>query len=136
MPLRSPGGSLSDARANIHTRISCDSLRNPNAPTGTAKAMEVATSADLHTLIDLLFSAEELRRLADLIAGTPDQALQDASHFATEPAARSLEDSHPELSARLWRAQGMQIVDAGKASTTTPPWRTSSRRNVATSVRA
>ena len=79
------------------------------------KAMDAATSADLHTMIDLLIAAKEISRLADLIAGTPDQALQDASHFATEPAAKSLEESHPELAARLWRSQGMRIVDAGKS---------------------
>jgi hypothetical protein len=33
----------------------------------------------------------------------------------TEPAATRLEKSHPELAARLWRAQGMRIVDAKKS---------------------
>ncbi len=41
--------------------------------------------------------------------------LQGASHFATEPAAKALEDARPELAARLWRAQGMRIVEAGKS---------------------
>jgi len=80
-----------------------------------AKAMDAAGRADLHTLIDLLIAAKEIGRLADLIAATPDQALQDTSHFATEPAAKALEEPHPELAARLWRAQGMRIVDAGKS---------------------
>jgi len=31
------------------------------------------------------------------------------------PAARKLEKPHPELAARLWRAQAMRIVDAGKS---------------------
>jgi hypothetical protein len=90
-------------------------VAEPDRADWHAKAMDAARSADLHTLIDLLIAAKETGRLADLISGTPDQALQDASHFATEPAAKSLEEPHPELAARLWRAQGMRIVDAGKS---------------------
>jgi len=37
------------------------------------------------------------------------------SHYATEPAAKKLEKTHPGLAARLWRAQGMRIVEAGKS---------------------
>ena len=90
-------------------------VAEPDRADWHAKAMAAARSADLHTIIDLLIAAKEIGRLADLIAGTSDQALQDASHFATEPAAKSLEEPHPELAARLWRAQGMRIVDAGKS---------------------
>ena len=90
-------------------------VADPDRADWHAKAMEGTRSADLHTLIDLLIAAKEIGRLADLIAGTPDQTLQDASHFATEPAAKSLEEPHPELAARLRRTQGMRIVDAGKS---------------------
>jgi len=37
------------------------------------------------------------------------------SHYATEPAAKHLEDGHPDLAARLWRAQGLRIVEAKKS---------------------
>jgi uncharacterized Zn finger protein len=90
-------------------------VAEPDRAAWHAKAMDATRSADLHTLIDLLIAAKEIGRLADLIADTPDEALQDASHFATEPAAKVLEESRPDLAARLWRAQGMRIVDAGKS---------------------
>ena len=80
-----------------------------------ARAMDAANRADLHTRIELLIAAREIGRLGDLIAGTTDGALQGASHSATEPAAKALEDARPELAARLWRAQGMRIVEAGKS---------------------
>jgi uncharacterized Zn finger protein len=44
-----------------------------------------------------------------------DEALQEASHFTTEPAARALEKAQPELAARVWRAQGIRIVEAAKS---------------------
>jgi hypothetical protein len=84
-------------------------------PAWHAQALDAARGADVHTLIDLLIAAGETSRLADLISGTADEALQAASHFATEPAAQGLEDTHPELAARLWRAQGLRIVEAGKS---------------------
>jgi uncharacterized Zn finger protein len=37
------------------------------------------------------------------------------SHLTTEPAARKLEKTHPGIAARLWRAQGMRILDAKKS---------------------
>ena len=90
-------------------------VEEPDRADWQARALDAATGADLHTLIDLLIAAGEIGRLADLIAGTTDEALQGASHFATEPAAEALEDVRPELAARLWRAQGMRILEAGKS---------------------
>jgi hypothetical protein len=37
------------------------------------------------------------------------------SHHATERAAKKLEKTHPDLAARLWRAQGMRVVNAKKS---------------------
>jgi hypothetical protein len=37
------------------------------------------------------------------------------SAYAAEPVAKKLEKSHPEVAARLWRAQGMRIVNAKKS---------------------
>ena len=53
--------------------------------------------------------------MADLVCGASDEALEHVTHYATEPAARKLEKSHSGLAARLWRAQGMRIVDAKKS---------------------
>ncbi|MHB8764930.1 MAG: hypothetical protein ACYDA8_11435 [Deferrisomatales bacterium] len=55
---------------------------------------------------------------AALIASEPARAAElyeTLSHFVTEPAAAKLEKAHPDLAARLWRAQGLRIVNAGKS---------------------
>ena len=79
------------------------------------KALDAARGADLHSVIELLVETRETERLGDLVRGTTDDALENTSHYATEPAAIKLEKAHPELAARLWRAQAMRIVDAGKS---------------------
>jgi uncharacterized Zn finger protein len=79
------------------------------------KAMDAAKRADLHCAIELLLETTETQRLADLVRSATDQALQSTTHYATEPAAKRLEKSHADLAARLWRAQAMRIVDAGKS---------------------
>jgi uncharacterized Zn finger protein len=84
-------------------------------PTWHEKALETAKSADLHSLIELLVETNEIGRLAELVRGIADKRLAQVSHFATEPAAKKLEKSYPELAARLWRAQGLRILDARKS---------------------
>jgi hypothetical protein len=79
------------------------------------KALNAASGADLRSLLELFIETKEIERLADLVRGSPDQALEDVSHFAAEPAAKRLEKSYPGLAARLWRAQGMRILDAKKS---------------------
>jgi len=79
------------------------------------KAMEAAKGADLHDLIELLLETKEMNRLAELVRGTSDEALEQVSHYATEPAAKKLEKTHADVAARLWRAQGMRIVNAKKS---------------------
>jgi len=79
------------------------------------KALDAARGADLHSVMELFVETRETERLAELVRVTTDVALENISHFATEPAAMRLEKPHPELAARLWRAQAMRIVDAGKS---------------------
>jgi len=79
------------------------------------KAIGAAGGEDLDSLIELLLETKELERLADLVRRSKDAALEDVSHHATEPAAKKLEKGHPGLAARLWCAQGMRIVKAGKS---------------------
>jgi hypothetical protein len=79
------------------------------------KALDAAKGADLHSVMQLLVETKETERLAELVRVTADVALENISHYATEPAAMKLEKPHPELAARLWRAQAMRIVDAGKS---------------------
>jgi hypothetical protein len=79
-----------------------------------AKAMDAA-EGDLHSLMELFIETKEMHRLAESVPGATDKALQNLSHYATEPVAKKLEKIHPDLAARLWRAQGMRIVDGGKS---------------------
>jgi hypothetical protein len=79
------------------------------------KALDAAKGADLHSVMELFVEIGKTERLADLVRVTTDAALENISHYATEPAAMKLEKPHPALAARLWRAQAMRIVDAGKS---------------------
>ncbi len=79
------------------------------------RALDAATAADLAALLELLVETRETERLAKLVGGATDKALESVSHYATEPAARRMEKGHPGLAARLWRAQGMRIVEAKKS---------------------
>lgn len=79
------------------------------------RAIAAAKSADLDSAIELLVETKEMERLAGLIHKASDQALEDLSHYTTEPLARKLEKSRPGLAARLWRAQGLRIVNAKKS---------------------
>ena len=79
------------------------------------RALDAAKRADLHSLLELFIETKETGRLAELVRGSTDKALEDVSHYATEPAAKRLEKKHSDLAARLWRAQWMRIVDAKKS---------------------
>lgn len=79
------------------------------------KAMQAAAASDLGSLIELFLGTKELDRLADHLRRRGNDALEELSHYTTEPAARSLEKAHPDVAARLWSAQGMRIVDAKKS---------------------
>ena len=95
------------------------------------KALNAAEGADLHSQLELFIETGEMERLAALVSNSTDQALEAMSHYATEPAAKRLEDGHPSLAARLWRARGLRIVDAKRASTTTPRFRISNAPGIA-----
>ena len=79
------------------------------------KAVEAAKGSDLDSLIELLLKTKELERLASLVRGSPGEALENISHHVTEPAAKKLEKTHPDVAARLWCAQGLRIVNAKKS---------------------
>ncbi len=79
------------------------------------KAIEAATGTDLQSLIELLIETKEIERLAAVVGERKDAAIEGVSHYATEPAAKKLEKTHPEIAARLWCAQGMRVVNAKKS---------------------
>jgi hypothetical protein len=82
------------------------------------KAVEEAVRADGHSLapvIGVLVQTQETGHLAELLSSRTDDDLQRLSHFVLEPAAESLEKTHPECAARLWCAAGLRVVNAGKS---------------------
>jgi len=84
-------------------------------PEWREKALDAAKGADLHSAIELFIETKEMERLAELVRSATDIALESVSHYATEPAAKKLQRLHPDLAARLWRAQAMRVVDANKS---------------------
>jgi len=79
------------------------------------KAIAAARGADLRSIMELFLATKEMVRLCELVRQSEDRALESLSHFTTEPVARKLEKTAPDLAARLWRAQGMRIVNAKKS---------------------
>jgi hypothetical protein len=79
------------------------------------KALNASKGADLHSLLELFIETKEMERLAELVRASSEKALEKVSHYATKPAAKRLEKRHADLAGRLWRAQGMRIVNAKKS---------------------
>jgi uncharacterized Zn finger protein len=79
------------------------------------KALDASKGADLDSVLELFLETKEMERLAELVRGSTDQALEQVSPLHHPAAAKKLERTYPDLAARLWRAQGMRIVDARKS---------------------
>jgi uncharacterized Zn finger protein len=79
------------------------------------KAMEASEKGDLSLQIELWLEKKEINRLVERLRRATDEELERLSHFTTEPAARKLERSHPEVAARVYRALAMRVVNAGKS---------------------
>ena len=79
------------------------------------KAMEASEKGDLSSQIELWLEKKETDRLVSRLRRAADEELEDLSHFRTEPLAHKLERSHPDISARVYRALCMRIVNAGKS---------------------
>jgi hypothetical protein len=79
------------------------------------KAMSVIAGGDLGSLVELLLGTGETARLVELLRRASDETLAAESHHVTERAAKKLEKVHPDVAARLWRAQGLRIVNAKKS---------------------
>ncbi len=114
--------ALESAWAEYHEHPSVYSYRNlmkfvtkPDRAAWHEKAIEAAAGTDLYSLIGLLLETKEIERLAELVARSADDALEQVSHYMLEPAARKLEKTDVAAVARLWRAMGMRIVKAGKS---------------------
>lgn len=79
------------------------------------KAMDASEKGDLSSQIELWLEKREIDRLVARLRRATDEELEDLSHYRSGPAARKVERSHPEVAARVYRALGMRIVNAGKA---------------------
>ena len=79
------------------------------------KAMEASEKGDLSSQIELWLAKKETDRLVARMREATDEELEDVSHYRTEPLALRLERSHPGIAARVYRALGMRIVNAGKS---------------------
>jgi hypothetical protein len=79
------------------------------------KAMAASEKGDLSSLVELWLDHEEFDRLVSYLHRITDDELEGLSHYRTEPLARKLERSHPDVSARVYRALCMRIVNAGKS---------------------
>jgi hypothetical protein len=80
-----------------------------------AKALGALDVADLSSRIDLFVKTKEWERLAADVEAALRGQLVALSHYTTEPAAKSLEKSHPLLAAKLHVAMALRIVEAKKS---------------------
>jgi hypothetical protein len=79
------------------------------------KAMKASEQANLSSLIELWLSVKEIGRLVDRLNRASDRELEGLSHYATEPAAKRLERTHPAIAAKVFRALCVRILNAGKS---------------------
>ena len=79
------------------------------------RAFAVADKADLGSCISLCVKAREWTRLAGRIQLAKTSELESLSHYCTEPAAKGLAKNAPLAAAKLYRALGLRIVNAGKS---------------------
>ena len=77
--------------------------------------MEASEKGDLSSQIELWLEKKEIDRLVARLLRATDRELEGLSHYSSGPAARKLDRSHPEVAARIYRAMGMRIVNAGKS---------------------
>jgi hypothetical protein len=80
-----------------------------------AKAMAASENAELSQQIPLWLEHKEIDRLVARLVAAADSEIENLSHYTTEPAARSLERSHPAVAAKVYRALAMRVVNAGKS---------------------
>ncbi len=79
------------------------------------KAMQASEKGRLASQIELWLKKKEIDRLVSRLRKAMGQELEDLSHYTAEPLARKLERSHPDISARLYCALCMRIINAGKS---------------------
>jgi len=79
------------------------------------RAMAAAFKAELGAFISLCVKAKEWEPLAKRIHAAKPPELEVLSHYRTETAAKRLTKRDPLAAAKLYRALGLRIVNAGKS---------------------
>lgn len=79
------------------------------------RAMAAANQADLGEFVSLCVKAKEWERLARRVHSAKGEELESLSHYCTEPAAKGLAKNDALAAAKLYRAMGLRIVNAGKS---------------------
>ena len=108
----------SDFRAHPNTYSYADLMRYVPKTDRAAwheKAIDAAAGADLHSLIELLLETKEIDCLVVRLRKASDEELEGITHYATEPVARKLAKSHPDVAGKVYRALGMRILKAKKS---------------------
>ncbi len=85
-------------------------------PAWHAKAMDAASRADLDSQIELWLETKETDRLVERLRKARDAELEGLSHYATEPVAKRLAKTHPDVAAKVYRALGTRILEAKKST--------------------
>jgi uncharacterized Zn finger protein len=62
-----------------------------------------------------LLKTKEIERLVERLRAATDAEIEALSHYRTEPAAKRLAKSHPDVAAKVYRALGMRILVAKKS---------------------
>jgi tetratricopeptide (TPR) repeat protein len=79
------------------------------------KAMHASEKGDLNSQIELWLKKKEIDRLVSRLRRATNKNLEALSHYTAEPLAYKLERSHPDVTARVYCALCMRIINAGKS---------------------
>ncbi len=79
------------------------------------KAMQASEKGSLTSQIELWLKKKEIDRLVSRLRKATGQELKDLSHYTAEPLAGKLERTYPDISARVYCALCMRIINAGKS---------------------
>ncbi len=77
--------------------------------------MAAADKADLGGFVSLCVTAREWERLARRVHSARAEESESLSHYCAEPAAKGLAKKDARPAAKLYRALGLRIVNAGKS---------------------
>lgn len=80
-----------------------------------AKAIDAAERAGLGSLLELGLETGEIKRPVERLRTATDAEIEALSHYRTEPAAKRLATSHPDVAAKVYRALGMRMLNAKKS---------------------